>query len=334
MRLVFGIVLIALVAALVGRDVRTQLFEPLPLQSIVSVEVVKGAGLNRVLREWQTQGYLAGTRQRWYLSLYARVRGQDQAMKAGEYMLAPGMRAIDLTALLVSGRTILHELRLIEGWTFEQALAAVREHPALRKTLPEFTGEAVMEALGRPELHPEGRFYPDTYRFPRGTTDIAYLQRAFQVMDEILAAEWERRDADLPYRSADEALTMASIIERETSVPAERSQIAGVFVRRLRKDMRLQTDPSVIYGLGAAFDGNLRKRDLLQDTPYNTYTRKGLPPTPICLPGRASVQAALHPAVGTSLYFVAKGDGSHQFSTTVAEHNAAVRKYQLKRRNR
>jgi UPF0755 protein len=242
------------------------------------------------------------------------------------------MRPVDLIALLVSGKVLLHELRLVEGWTFAQALQAVRGNPVLQHTLTDYTPRAVMTALGKPELHPEGRFYPDTYKFARGTSDLAFLQRAFTAMEQVLAAEWAQRSQEVPYRNADEALIMASIVERETGAPGERAEIAGVFVRRLQKRMRLQTDPSVIYGLGASFDGNLRRRDLLSDTPYNTYTRAGLPPTPICLPGRAAIHAALHPAAGETLYFVSRGDGSHQFSETIAEHNAAVRKYQLKRR--
>ncbi len=325
---------ILLVAVLIGRDLRQQLWQPLPLHEIVTVEVVKGASLSPVLLDWQNRGYLSSSRQRWYLSLYARLTRQDQAMKAGEYRLGPGMRAIDLPALLVSGKVVLHELTLVEGWRFEQALQAIKDNTALEHTLPESSVGAVMVALGRPELHPEGRFYPDTYRFPRGTSDVAFLQRAFAKMDELLAAEWPMRAEGLPYRTPDEALIMASIVERETHLPDEREEIAGVFVRRLHKGMRLQTDPTVIYGLGAAFDGNIRRRDLLSDTPYNTYTRSGLPPTPICLPGQASVRAALHPAPGDALYFVAKGDGSHYFSATFAEHNAAVSKYQLRRRAR
>jgi UPF0755 protein len=186
-----------------------------------------------------------------------------------------------------------------------------------------------MAALGHPDLDAEGRFFPDTYLFPRGTTDIAYLKRAYAAAEKNLEEQWAARASDLPYRSPYEALIMASIVERETAVPDERPMIAGVFIRRLAKGMRLQTDPTVIYGLGESFDGNLRKRDLLADAPYNTYTRAGLPPTPICLPGRAALAAALHPAAGDALYFVARGDGSHQFSATLQEHEAAVRRYQL-----
>ncbi len=328
------VLLVGLAAALLAaRDVRSQLQAVLPIAQPQTLEVPRGATMIGLLAGFQQQGLLQSGRQRLYLSWYARLKGQAKALKAGEYALAPGLRAIDLTALLSSGRVVLHQLRLVEGWTFSQALAEVRAHPAIARTLPdEGAPAAVMAALGVPDRHPEGRFYPDTYRFPRGTTDAEFLRRAYKMLEQVLAGEWDGRAPGLPYASPDEALTMASIVERETGLVDERAEIAGVFVRRLQQRMRLQTDPSVIYGLGAKFDGNLRKRDLLADGPYNTYTRAGLPPTPICLPGRAALHAALHPAPGKTLYFVARGDGSHQFSETFADHEAAVRKYQLKRR--
>jgi UPF0755 protein len=320
---------------LAARDVQSQLWAVLPLAQAQVVDVPRGATLNGLLRELEQRGVLGSARQRQYLSWYARLSGQARALKAGEYSLTPGLRAIDLTALLASGRVVLHELRLLEGWTFAQALAAVRAHAAIAQTLPpDGTVEHLMEALGAAGRHPEGRFYPDTYRFPRGTSDVAFLRRAYLTLERVLDEEWAARAPELPYASPDQALIMASIVEKETGRVDERAEIAGVFVRRLKLGMRLQTDPSVIYGLGAAFDGNLRKRDLLADGPYNTYTRAGLPPTPICLPGRAALHAALHPAPGKTLYFVARGDGSHQFSETFADHEAAVRKYQLKRGRR
>lgn len=332
MRRALRVLLLGAAGVLLVHDLRGQLYEPLPIAPGYLVEVPRGSNLAGVLAQWQQEGVLRSSRQRAYLSAYARLTGQARAIKAGEYELQPGMRAVDLTALLVSGRVVLHELRFVEGWRFDEALAALRRHVAIRQTLPEAGAAELMAAIGQAGLHPEGRFYPDTYRFPRGTTDVAFLERAFAAMAAVLDEEWASRAADLPYRSPDEALTMASIVERETGVAGERAEIAGVFVRRLRLGMRLQTDPTVIYGLGSAFDGNLRKRDLLADTPYNTYTRRGLPPTPICLPGRAAIHAALHPAGGKSLYFVSRGDGSHQFSETLSEHDAAVRKYQLRRR--
>jgi len=319
-------------AVLAWRDVQSSLQAPLAIGAPMVVDVPRGATLNGLLRDLERRGVLGSARQRAYLSWYARLNGQARSLKAGEYALAPGMRATDLTALLASGQVVLHELTLVEGWQFAQALDAVRAHPALAQTLPaEGAAAALMAALGVPGQHPEGRFYPDTYRFPRGTTDVEFLRRAHRALARVLADEWAARAAGLPYATPDEALVMASIVERETGMVDERPEIAGVFVRRLQQRMRLQTDPSVIYGLGAAFDGNLRKRDLLADGPYNTYTRAGLPPTPICLPGRAAIHAALHPAAGKTLYFVARGDGSHEFSETFAEHDAAVRKYQLKR---
>jgi UPF0755 protein len=333
MRIALLALLAALAAAAVARDAWRQLYQPLPIPAGHRVDVPPGRGLGSVLSELERSG-LMRARQRLYLSWYARLRGQDRRIQAGEYELGAGMRPVDLTALLVSGRVVLHELRLPEGWRFSDAAAAVRAHAALRQTLPDDGGAALMQALGHPDLHPEGRFYPDTYRFARGTTDVAFLRRAFERMQAVLEEEWAGRAEGLPYRGPDEALVMASIVERETGLPQERAQVAGVFVRRLHKRMRLQTDPTVIYGLGAAFDGNLRKRDLLADTPYNTYTRAGLPPTPICLPGRPALHAALHPAPGETLYFVARGDGSHEFSATLAEHNAAVQKHQLRGRRR
>lgn len=326
------LVLLLVAAALFARDVHRQLYEPLSIAPGYLVDVPRGARLGSLLAAWEQQGILRSARQRVYLTVYARLSGQASALKAGEYELRPGMRPVELTALLASGRVALHELRIVEGWRFEDALAVLRRHAAIRQTLPEADAAELMAALGHEGLHPEGRFYPDTYRFARGTTDLAFLRRAFDTMARALEEEWAARADGLPYRSPDQALVMASIVERETGVAAERGQIAGVFVRRLEMGMRLQTDPTVIYGLGAAFDGNLRKRDLLADTAYNTYTRRGLPPTPICLPGRAALHAALHPAPGKSLYFVSRGDGSHQFSETMSEHNAAVRKYQLRRR--
>ena len=320
------------VAALACRDVQSQLQAPLPIAQAQVLDVPRGATLNGLLRDLQSRGLLGPGRQRLYLSWYARLTGHARALKAGEYQLAAGMRAMDLIALLASGRVVLHELRLVEGWTFAQALSAVRAHGAIAQTLPaDGTAEHLMAALGVAGQHPEGRFHPDTYRFPRGTRDVEFLRRAYRTLEQALAEEWAARSPELPYATPDEALVMASIVERETGMVDERAEIAGVFVRRLRQGMRLQTDPSVIYGLGAAFDGNLRKRDLLADGPYNTYTRAGLPPTPICLPSRAALHAALHPAPGKTLYFVARGDGSHQFSETFADHEAAVRKYQLKR---
>lgn len=334
MRILGGFLLVTVALAALGFDAWRELDRPLSLAAPVRVEVPRGESFDRALARWSEQGLLASDRQRLYLSLHARYSGAARAIKAGEYELRPGLRGRELVALLVSGEVILHELTLVEGWTFAQALDAVHADTALAHVPEAADAASVMAALGQPALHPEGRFRPDTYRYARGTPDLAFLRRAFVAQREALEAEWTARDTGLPYATEDEALTMASIVERETAAVVERPEIAGVFVRRLQKGMRLQTDPTVIYGLGAAYDGNIRKRDLLADTPYNTYTRRGLPPTPICLPSREALHAATHPAPGDALYFVARGDGTHQFSATLAAHEAAVRQFQLRRRRR
>jgi UPF0755 protein len=310
-------------------DVEDALSGPLPLKAPVSVEIESGATLARTLEQLYEQGVLPSQRAVRYLREYARFTGRDASIKAGEYELAPGTSAREMLEQFVSGKTMLHELVFVEGWTFAQAWSAVRAAADIRHTLEDPSPEALMRAIGQPGVHPEGRFLPETYRFPRGTTDVAFMRRAFDSMDAMLDRQWSRRDTASPLATKLDALILASIVEKETGLASERPQIAGVFVRRLLKGMRLQTDPTVIYGLGDAFDGNLRRVDLERDTPYNSYTRDGLPPTPICLPGQASIEAALHPASGESLYFVGRGDGSHQFSNTLEEHTAAVQRYQL-----
>lgn len=290
-----------------------------------------GTSLNRVSRDLAQRGVLAQPR---YLVWYARWNDLGRRIKAGEYLIPAGATPVEMLELFVSGRVVERPFTVVEGWTFADLLAAVRADDRLENASDGLDEAGIMERLGHPEQHPEGRFLPDTYNFPRGTTDLALLRRAHADMATFLAEAWATRPEGLPYETPDEVLTMASIVEKETSVPAERPEIAGVFVRRLHKGMRLETDPTVIYGLGDQFDGNLRRRDLRTDTPYNTYTRKGLPPTPIALPGRAAIRAALNPADGKALFFVAKGDGSHHFSATYEEHRKAVRKYQLSGRRR
>ncbi len=321
---------VTLAAAALVYDIRRQLDAPLPLGEPGSFDIAAGSSLPRVLATAVEQGLFSSRRQAAYLGLLARLDGRASAVKAGEYWLAAPMTPHDLLALWVSGKTVLHELQLIEGWRFADALKRVRESPVLKQTLAADADDAaVMIALGRGGQAPEGSLFPDTYRFSKGMSDVSFLRNALAAQERVLAEEWAGRDPNLPYDAPAQALTMASIIEKETGMAVEREQIAGVFVRRLQAGMRLQTDPTVIYGIGSAYDGNIRSRDLVTDTPYNTYTRDGLPPTPICLPGRASIHAALHPAAGDALYFVGRGDGSHQFSATLAEHNEAVRRYQL-----
>lgn len=330
LRLLAALLVLGLLGGIaVAFDARLQLNAPLRLDQPQRTEVARGTSLRGVVDDWREQGWFANRRQALYLLAYARLQGQAAGIHAGEYRLPEQATPLEALALLTSGRVLLRALTIVEGWRFVDLMRAVREADGLRHTVE---ADQVMAALGVPELHPEGRFLPETYRFAKGTTDLAFLRRAFAAMERALQEEWQARAGDLPYADRQQALTMASIIERETAVPAERGRIAGVFVRRLMLGMKLQTDPTVIYGLGAAFDGNLRRSDLLADTPYNTYTRSGLPPTPICLPGRASLRAALHPAPGDALFFVSRRDGTHQFSATLEEHNAAVRRYQLGRR--
>ncbi|MEN8174286.1 MAG: endolytic transglycosylase MltG [Pseudomonadota bacterium] len=289
----------------------------------------QGATLRTVAADLEARGVVRTAR---YLRLLGRERGDAQRIKAGEYLIQRGATPQTLLDLFVSGRVLEYSLTLVEGWTFRRVMAAVRGNEILRSTLPAEAGDKeIMAAIGHPSQHPEGRFFPDTYRFPRATTDVEFLRRAYERMNLILEKEWTQRSVDLPLESADEALILASIIEKETGLASERAHVAGVFTRRLQQGMRLQTDPTVIYGMGESFDGDLRRRDLRKDTPYNTYTRAGLPPTPIAIPGREAIHAALHPADGDALYFVASGDGGHQFSATLREHNRAVRRYQLKK---
>ncbi|MBW9266623.1 MAG: endolytic transglycosylase MltG [Candidatus Thiodiazotropha sp. (ex. Lucinisca nassula)] len=265
------------------------------------------------------------------LRFIARWQGQASRLKAGEYYLPAETTPPKLLEILSSSQVVQYALTIIEGWTFDQLMAAIRRDPVLEHSLKEVTNDQVMRHLGLDDLHPEGRFYPDTYHFPRGTTDAAFLKRAYKRMESVLEQTWQQRKKQLPLKSPYEALILASIIERETGIPEERGKIAGVFIRRLKRGMLLQTDPTVIYGMGESYNGNIRKRDLTRDTPYNTYLHKGLTPTPIAMPSGAAIRAALNPEEGNSLYFVATGDGGHYFSSTLEEHNKAVRKYQLKR---
>ena len=266
------------------------------------------------------------------LLLYAsfRLSGQARGIKAGSYEIEPGTTPRSLLAKLVRGDQALRSLTLLEGWNVRDVLKAVRASPDLTQDIEGLSLADLMARIGYPGRHPEGRFFPDTYRMVKHTTASSVLRQAAQAMDQRLAEAWAQRAPEAAVRSPDEALILASIIEKETGVDSDRGLVGGVFNNRLRIGMRLQTDPAVIYGLGERFDGNLRRADLLADTPYNTYTRAGLPPTPIAMPGWASLMAAVRPAATPALYFVARGDGSSQFSASLAEHNAAVRRYQIK----
>jgi len=265
----------------------------------------------------------------WLFILLAKVKGVETRVRAGEYQIETGMTADELLEKFIQGSALQYSFTVIEGWSFRQMLAAIAEDPVIEHTLEGKSNQEIMTLVGYPEQHPEGMFFPDTYRFPKGTSDVDFLRRAYQVMQKHLTREWNQRDSDLPLESSYEALILASIIEKETGAGFERPLISGVFIQRLKKNMRLQTDPTIIYGLGEKFDGDIRFRDLKKDTPYNTYLHAGLTPTPIALPGLEAIHAALHPAKTEALYFVSKGDGTHHFSATLDEHNTAVRRYQL-----
>ena len=261
------------------------------------------------------------------LQAWFRFSGQARMIKAGSYEITPGTTPRKLLNMLVRGEETVKSFTLVEGWNFRQVRAALQKSEHLTPDSVGLSPETIMEKLGRPGLHPEGRFFPDTYAYAKGSSDLAVLKRAARAMDKRLDAAWALRNPQTPLKTPEQALILASIVEKETGKPADRPQIGGVFSNRMRIGMMLQTDPSVIYGLGEQFDGNLRKRDLLADTPYNTYTRTGLPPTPITMPGKAALMAAVQPAATKALYFVARGDGSSEFSESLDAHNRAVNKY-------
>jgi len=293
------------------------------------LQVARGDGFNTVLRKLRQAGVGAGHPLEW--RLLARQMDAAGRIKAGEYALEPGLSPRQLLQRLRDGRVIHYRVTLVEGWNFRQVRAALAAADPLLHETADMDDAAIMAALGKPGQHPEGRFLPETYLYQRGDSDLDILRRAYQAMERELESAWAARASDVPLRSAEEALILASIVEKETGQAHERPQIAGVFARRLKLGMLLQTDPTVIYGMGAAYNGNIRKSDLTTDTPYNTYTRAGLPPTPIAMPGRDALRAAVNPAPGNALYFVSRNDGSHVFSATYAEHNAAVDCYQRRR---
>ncbi len=308
---------------LAGRELR----DPLKLPAMgYLLDVPSGSSLQAVAMRLKAQGIL---RYPAIMVGYGRLTGMAGAIKAGEYEIAAGTNSLDLLHLLVEGKVKLHSLTIVEGWTTRELLGALRKNPAIRQTQGSSDSKLLLAALNLSSPYLEGWFFPDTYRFARGTTDIEVLAMAHERMKVVLERAWNDRSANLPLRFAYDALILASIVEKETRLDRERPKIAGVFIRRLESGMRLQTDPTVIYGLGEEFNGDLTRRQLLRDTPYNTYTRTGLPPSPIALPGESSLLAAVHPEQSDALYFVASGDqdGSHLFSATLREHNAAVRKY-------
>ena len=314
--------------ALVYLDYQRFLKTPLKLMTPRVFIIEAGLPFAEINRRLKAQHLIT---QSWYFEALARFTGQVRQIKTGEYEIRPGLTPVELLDLLVSGQVIQYAFTLVEGWNLHTMLRAIRQSPLIGNTLGDDPLPALRAALGYTITTAEGLFFPDTYYLAKGATDIDLLQWAYDRLQTVLAEEWQNRAAGLPYRNPYEALIMASIIEKETALASERGQIAGVFVRRLKKNMKLQTDPTVIYALGQGFDGNLRKKDLALDSPWNTYRYKGLPPGPIALAGREAIHAALNPAPGKALYFVAKGDGSHYFSETLSEHNRAVARYQLKK---
>ena len=327
-------ILVAGAGLVFGLAYRDYLESPLTVPDDGLVLVVeKGQSFSGVARELAAAGALA--RPRW-LELHARFAGAAERIQAGEYRIPPGTTPESLLEQLVGGAVILHAFTIIEGWNRWELERALADAPELTQTLSEDDWPAFLAELGSAAPSPEGLFLPETYRFPANTTDREVLTQAYALMSETLETAWEARAVGLPLNSPYEALTLASIIEKETAKADERAEIAGVFVRRLNKGMRLQTDPTVIYGIGPDFNGNLTRKDLRTDTPYNTYRRHGLPPTPIAMPGRDAIEAALNPADGETLFFVATGlgDGSHSFSVTKEEHDAAVERYLERLRER
>jgi UPF0755 protein len=294
-----------------------------------SIDIARGSSFKTIVADLRQHGATRAHPLYWRaLAEQMRVAGK---LHAGEYALTPGITPRALLSNMAAGRVLQRNLTIVDGWTFRELRLALASAQKLKHDTAGLDDATVMQRIGAAGENPEGRFLPETYAYVKGDSDLDILRRAHQAMVKTLASLWAGRDPDLPLATPYDALILASIVEKETGKPEERAQIAGVFVRRLRNHMLLQTDPTVIYGLGARFAGNIRRSDLTTDTPYNTYTRPGLPPTPIALPGKAALQATLHPAAGDALYFVARGDGSHVFSSTLAEHNRKVDCYQRKR---
>jgi UPF0755 protein len=309
-----------------GGAVAWWLWQPLKLRSpTVEVSIEPGTSAREVARLWVQAG--VDTPPAW-LYQWFRWSGQARQIRAGSYEIEAGITPRALLEKMVRGDQVLESVRFIEGWNFAQVRAALAQAPHLHLTLTGQTDAQVAAALGLDAASPEGWIFPDTYVYSRRVSDLTVLKRAHATLQSRLQAAWDGRDKGLPLASPAELLVLASVVEKETGTPADRAKVASVFVNRLRVGMPLQSDPTVIYGLGAAFDGNLRKRDLLADTPWNSYTRGGLPPTPIAMPGEQSLLAAAHPASSNALYFVARGDGSSVFSATLADHNRAVNQYQ------
>jgi UPF0755 protein len=325
-----ALILLLLLIALGAWQFSSALRQPLQVESERMLDVAQGATPGGLLNRLESEGVIDGA---FWLRVYWRFKLSGETLHSGEYRMTPGMRASELLDLWRRGEVVQYSLTLVEGWNFRQLRTALEQQDKLQQTLAGVSDAELMIAVGAPGQFPEGMFFPDTYRYVTGMRDLDLLKQAHQRLVKVLEEEWEGRARNLPYKNSYQALIMASLVEKETGVPEERGQIAGVFVRRLALGMMLQTDPTVIYGLGERYNGRIGRVHLRDDNPYNTYRINGLPPTPIAMVGREAINAALHPVAGSSLYFVAKGDGSHVFSDTLDAHNRAVREYQLKRRS-
>lgn len=315
-------------AYILWQDMQASLVKPLALAEPALFEVPSGTSVRQLSHELAANGWI---QEALFFEIEARRQKVSQKLKAGTYELVPADTPLSILKKFTEGDTASFSLQFIEGMTLKDVLSVVSQAQNLRHTEGTISPTELAAQLAPDQSSLEGWIFPSTYQYSVGDSDVDVLTRAHKKMQAVLTEKWSQRQPELPYERPYDALIMASIIEKETGQAAERKQIAGVFVRRLHKGMKLQTDPTVIYGMGDQFDGNLRRKDLRADTPYNTYTRYGLPPTPIAMPGADSIEAALHPAEGAALYFVAKGNGWHAFSATLKEHNAAVRKYQLKK---
>lgn len=324
-----GVVLAGLLMGASAWKIHSALVQPLNIAQEQLLDVPKGTTPTRTFYRLEANGVIKDA---FWLRVYWRFNLGKQPLHSGEYRMQPGMTVEGLIDLWKRGEMVQYSLTLVEGWNFRQVRAALAKEEKLDHSLDGLSDSQVMDKLGHTGIFPEGRFFPDTYRYVRGMSDIELLKTAYDRLDEVLAKEWQQRSSDVPYTEPYQALIMASLVEKETGVPQERGQIAGVFVRRMAMGMLLQTDPTVIYGLGDRYSGKLTRAHLRESTPYNTYMNAGLPPTPISMVGREAIHAALNPVEGSSLYFVARGDGTHVFSDDLDAHNNAVKEFQLKRR--
>ncbi len=322
--------IVLLVAFYFSSKVYSEMNTPLEITAPETLNFSRGSSVRTLANQLMEKGLLHNKN---YFLIWGKLKRQETRLHAGEYVITPGLTLAELLDNMVAGKVVQHGIVLIEGYTFRQVLEMIQRNPVVTSKLKDLSDEEIMAALGHEGEHPEGRFYPETYYVSRGVTDIELLTRAYDEMEKVLQQEWQQREQGLPLKTPYEALILASIVEKESAIAEERPLIAGLFTNRLRKKMRLQTDPTVIYGI-ENYDGNIRFRDLRKDTPYNTYTRHGLPPTPIALPGREAIHATLHPEKTEYLYFVAYGDGSgrHVFSTNLKDHEKAVDLYQRKKK--